>query len=200
MHEKQTSLAAVADAMKPLARNFERAYGGLADAFGLAGSRELLQALLDVAASTLAQSQAQAEYVGHVAAGMSRGQQALQAQLGEMAQRGEAVDSVKALVRLWARVCDAAMHDAMQTPGALEASTRLLRASTRSRREQQRVVAIASEALNIPTRAEVDEAYREIQELKRELRRLRKPPEPVAASPRATKKASPTTRRKPPRA
>ena len=40
--------------------------------------------------------------------------------------------------------------------------------------QQQRVVAIASEALNVPTRAEVDDAYREIQELKREMRRLRK--------------------------
>ena len=35
-------------------------------------------------------------------------------------------------------------------------------------------MAIASEALNVPTRAEVDDAYREIQELKRELRRMRK--------------------------
>ena len=61
-------------------------------------------------------------------------------------------------------------------------SARLVRAASRARQQKQRVVAIASEWLNIPTRAEVDDAYREIQELKRELRRLRK----SAARPPAT--------------
>ena len=92
-------------------------------------------------------------------------------------------------MRLWARAADEAMHTAMRSPDALEASARLVRTATRSRGQQQRVVAIASQALNIPTRAEVDEAYREIQELKRELRRLRKPQaSEVEASPAVVRK------------
>ena len=50
----------------------------------------------------------------------------------------------------------------------------MIRAGTRYREASHRLVAIASEAINVPTRVEVDEAYRHIQELKREVRRLRR--------------------------
>ena len=166
---------ALAESMKPLSLNLERAFGGLADAFGLASSRELHQALTGMAAAAVAHRQAQAEYLGLVASALAKANDALVSQLADMGQRGESVDSVKALVRLWARAADESMHAAMRSPNALEASARLVRTATRSRAQQHRVVAIASRALNIPTRAEVDDAYREIQELKRELRRLRKP-------------------------
>jgi hypothetical protein len=127
-----------------------------------------------------------------------------------MGKNGESVDSLLGLVRLWSRSADEAIHAAMQSPQALEAAARLVRASTQTRLQQQRIVAIASEALNVPTRAEVDDAYREIQELKRELRRLRKSigaasanavPVPVASTPiapapsRAAKRA-PAAKRK----
>jgi hypothetical protein len=168
-------LAALSEVMKPLSLNLERTYGGLADAFGLASSRELQQALRDMAAAAMAHRQAQAEYLGLVAGALAKGNDALMTQLADMGRRGEWVDSVKSLVRLWARAADESMHNDMQSPGALDAAARLVRTATRSRAQQQRVVAIASQALNMPTRAEMDEAYREIQELKRELRRLRKP-------------------------
>jgi class III poly(R)-hydroxyalkanoic acid synthase PhaE subunit len=167
--------ASLAEAMTPLSLNLERAYGGLADAFGLASSRALQQALRDMAAASVAHRQAQVEYLGLVVGALAKGNDGLMTQLADMGRRGESIDSVKALVRLWARTADQSMHTAMRSPGALEASARLVRTAMQSRGQQQRVVAIASQALNIPTRAEVDEAYREIQELKRELRRLRKP-------------------------
>ena len=199
-------VAAFAQTLKPLPLNLERAYGGLADAFGLAGSRELQQALREMAVAALAHRQAQTEYLGLVAGALGKGSDALMKQLAEMGGRGESVDSVLSLLRLWARTSDGAMHAAMQSPAALEASARLLRTATRSREQQHRVVAIASESLNVPTRAEVDEAYREIQELKRELRRLRQaiaPAQtagvPALAAPAAAPIASarPTRVRKP---
>ena len=109
------------------------------------------------------------------------------------------VDTMLALVRLWARTMDEAMHDAMQSPRALQATAKLIRASASSRQQQQRIVAIASEALNVPTRAEVDDAYREIQELKRELRRLRKGvplDSPTPAATPARKASSPRKKTK----
>jgi Poly(R)-hydroxyalkanoic acid synthase subunit (PHA_synth_III_E) len=185
-------LAALSEVMKPLSLNLERTYGGLADAFGLASSRELQQALRDMAAAALAHRQAQAEYLGLAAGALAKGNDAFMAQLTDMGRRGEWVDSVKTLVRLWARAADESMHSDMQSPGALDASARLVRTATRSRAQQHRVVAIASQALNLPTRAEVDEAYREIQEL----RRLRKPQAseaqalPAVARQRAARNAS----------
>ncbi|MDM0075500.1 poly(R)-hydroxyalkanoic acid synthase subunit PhaE [Variovorax sp. J2P1-59] len=167
-------MAMFGQALEPLSLNLERAYGGLADAFGLAPSRELQAAARGLATAALAKKQAQSEYLSLIVAAMAKGSEGLLSRLAEMGQKGETVESLLGLVRLWSRSADEAMHAAMQSPKALEAAARLVRASTQSRQQQQRVVAIASEALNMPTRAEVDDAYREIQELKREMRRLRK--------------------------
>ena len=169
-------LAALGEALAPWSLNLERAYGGLADAFGLAPLRQLEQAVREASLATLAHRQAQLEYLEVVAGAAGQGAQALGARLAEMGRSGESVDSLLALVRLWARVTDEAMHRAMQAPRALEASAKLVRAATRARAGQQRVVAIVSAALDVPTRTELDDAYREIQELKRQLRRLRKGP------------------------
>lgn len=176
-------MAALGEATKPLSLNLERTYGGLADAFGLAPSRELQHAGREMLASAFAKRQAQAEYLALATGALAKGAETTMTRLREMGRRGESVDSLLALVRLWARATDEAVHVAMQTPEALDASAKLLRAAMRSRQQQQRVVAIASEALNVPTRAEVDAAYREIQDLKRELRRLKK------AGPAASKPA-----------
>jgi hypothetical protein len=167
-------LSAFGGATRSLSLNLERTYGGLADAFGLAPSRELQQAARELMTSAVAKRRAQAEYLAIVVTALAKGIDGTVARLRDMGQRGETVDSLRGLLRVWARSTDEAMHVAMQTPAALDASGRLLRASTRSRQQLQRVVAVASTALNVPTRAEIDDAYREIQELKRELRRLRK--------------------------
>jgi hypothetical protein len=192
-------MTAVGEAMKPLSLNLERTYGGLADAFGLAPSRELQEAGREMLASAFVRRQAQAEYLGLVVAALAKGAEGTLARLREMGQRGESVDSLLALVRLWARSTDEAVHAAMQSPEALDASAKLLRAAMRSRQQQQRMVAIASDALNVPTRAEVDAAYREIQELKRELRRLKKAAAPAVHEPVAASRVTPAAAR-PPRA
>jgi class III poly(R)-hydroxyalkanoic acid synthase PhaE subunit len=193
-------MTAFGEAMKPLSLNLERAYGGLADAFGLAPSRELQQAGREMLVCAFEKRQAQAEYLGLAVGAMAKGAEGMMARLREMGQRGESVDSMLALVRLWARSTDEAMHNVMQTPEALQSSARLLRVAMRSRQQQQRMVAIASEALNVPTRAEVDTAYREIQELKRELRRLKKahaaPVHEPAAAPRSARARTPAAKRK----
>jgi hypothetical protein len=168
------AFSAMGDALGPMLLNFERTYGGLADAFGLADSREMQQAVRELMASAWARRQAQAEYLAIVAGALAKGVDATMARLREMGQGGDSVDSFLGLVRVWAAATDQAMHAAMQTPDALDASARLLRASTGSRRQLQRVMGTLSAMLSVPTRAEVDEAYREIQELKREVRRLRK--------------------------
>lgn len=190
-----TPLAAFSEAMKPLSLNLERAYGGLADAFGLAPVRAMDQAMRDMALAAMARRQAQTEYLEVVVGALRQGSENLTRRFAEMAQKGESVDSMLGLVRLWARTTDEAMHAAMQSPRALEAQTKLLRASSRARLQTQQVVAIASEALNIPTRGEVDAAYREIQELKRELRRLRKPPPVEAAEAAPVAAAAPARKR-----
>jgi hypothetical protein len=69
---------------------------------------------------------------------------------------------------------DEAVHESMQSDAGLSLTAEVSRAATSLRIAQNRAVEVFSELYNIPTRAEVDEAYRLIHELRKELRALKK--------------------------
>ena len=158
----------------------ERTFGGLGEAFGLGPLRELEQAWRDMLVAGAAKQRAQAEYLALVAQAFGKGTQGLLQELQAMGERGERIESLLGFIRLWAKSVDAPLHDAMQDARGLEVTARVIRASTQHRRQLQKAVGLASEALQVPTRADMDLAYREIQELKRELRRLKKALPPAA--------------------
>jgi class III poly(R)-hydroxyalkanoic acid synthase PhaE subunit len=166
----------------PLLTEMERTLGALADALGLGPTRQLNDAWREVMAAAVAKQGAQAEYLAIVLEAWRNGTQRLLAQLAAIGAGGERIDSLLTLIRLWARAVDGAMHETLQSEQGLEATARVVRASVRHRHQLQKAVGLASEAFNMPTRAEVDQAYREIQELKRELRRLKKAAQPAAQS------------------
>ena len=192
--------ASTADAMKaldgssalasnPLATGMERTFGALADAFGLGPGRELATVWAELIAAATARQAAQAEYLLTVAEAWRKGTEQLMVDLAAMGRRGERAESMLALLRLWAKVVDAALHDAMQSEQGLQATARVVRAATRQRQQLQRVAGLVGDCLHIATRADVDEAYREIQELKRELRKLKKSA-PAAARSSKTREPS----------
>jgi hypothetical protein len=159
---------------KLLQLGVERTFGGLSEAFGLGPMRELDEAMREMASANIERQRAQLEYLALWVEAWNEGTQALLRELTAKATRGERVDSMLALLRLWAKSVDGAAHRMMQSKRGLSATAKAIRATTVQREHVQKVVHIASEAMHLPTRAEVDEAYREIQELKRELRQLRK--------------------------
>ena len=169
----------------PLLTGMERTYGALADAFGLGSTRELNEAWSEVMRAAVARQIAQAEYLAIVNEAWRKGTERFLLQLTGMRSRGERVDSLLELVRQWAKAVDSAMHVAMQSEQGLQATAQVLRATTRHRQQLQAAVGLVSEALHMPTRADLDEAYREIQELKREVRRLKKPRRPPTQSGKA---------------
>ncbi len=171
-------------AANALQLGIERTFGGLRDAFGLAPMRDLEQAWRDMLVASANKQRAQVEYLALAAEAFSQGTQQLLQELAAMGGRGERVESMLALLRLWARAIDGPMHDTMQAERGLAVTAKVIRASTQHRAQLQKAIGLASEALHVPTRADVDEAYREIQELKRELRQIRKllPPRAAAAA------------------
>jgi hypothetical protein len=106
-----------------------------------------------------------------------------------MAQRGERVDSVLALLRLWASATEQAVHQVLQSERGLDATAALTRAGLGYRKQLQEVAATLADVLDMATRRDLDEAYREIQDLKRELRSVR------AAPPAQARSAKPHARR-----
>ena len=163
---------------------FDRTFGGLFDALGFGPVRKLQAGWQDLAAAGLAQNESRATYAVLVQGAFAMGLERLMTRLAEMADRGERVDSVLALLRLWAISTEQAVHEVLQSEQGLAATAALARASVTQRRRLQHVAGIVADALDMATRRELDEAFREILDLKRELRALRAaaPSNPVATT------------------
>jgi Poly(R)-hydroxyalkanoic acid synthase subunit (PHA_synth_III_E) len=152
----------------------ERTFGGLGEAFGLGPLRQLQEAWHEMLLASVAKQRAQVEYLALAAQAFASGTATLMRELQAMARRGERVESLLGFIRMWAKAVDAPLHDAMQGGAGLDATAKVIRASTAHRQQVQKVVAIASTTLHMPTRDDMSEAFREIQALKRELRRLKR--------------------------
>jgi polyhydroxyalkanoate synthesis regulator phasin len=174
---------------------FDRTFGGLFDALGFGPMRKLQAGLQDLAAATVAQNQSRASYALLVQGAFSSGLERLMTQLAGMADAGERVDSVLALLRMWAVTTEEAVHEVLQSEQGLIATAALTRAGLAHRRKLQQVASIVADALDLATRRELDEVYREIHELKREVRALRSPAPPTP--PTATRTRSRSGKRKP---
>ena len=152
----------------------DRTFAGLADSLGLGPSRAMRDALRELLAAEAQRRDAQLAYFAVFEAAWRKIIDDIGSRIGGAQARGERVDSFLALVRLWASVADQRVHEVMQSEEGLNAGAGYMRAVTRVRVQLHRVVAIASEALNVPTRAELDDAYLEIQQLKRQMRELKR--------------------------
>jgi hypothetical protein len=152
---------------------FDRTYGALSDALGLAPARKLGAAWREVVATSLAQQEARNRYALLVQGAFAQGFEQLTRALADKAAAGERVDSVLALIQLWTVNSEQAMHETMQSEAGLAATAALIRTDLAYRKKMQQVAAILAEQFQLATRREVDEAYREIQALKRELRASR---------------------------
>lgn len=151
-----------------------RAYGALWDALGLAPAREFEKSARQFTSASLEQAAAQGRYSWVSACAWGQGTQRFVTEVvAGMTGRAAADVTSTALLRQWIDALDAATHDAMLSDAGLEATAATVRASSRRRLAQQRLVDLGAEGAGLPTRREMDEAFREIQEIKRELRRLR---------------------------
>lgn len=149
---------------------FDRTYGALSDAVGLGPARKLQAAWHDVLNAALAQQDARAQYGVLVQAAFGQGFQRLLTALAAKADAGERVDSVLALIRMWAASTEHAVHETLQSERGLAATAALIRSDLAYRKKTQQMAVVLAEQFDMASRRELDEAFREIQALKRELR------------------------------
>lgn len=164
---------------------FERTYGGFSDALGLGSVREMYAAWQDMLGAGTAHQEARANYSVLVQRAFTQGVQRLTTRLAEKAAKGERIDSVLALLRLWAYSTEEVMQETLMSAAGLAATAALTRSASTYRKRMQQVSAVLAEGFDLATRRELDEAYREIQNLKRELRALRPARGPNAAAQQA---------------
>jgi hypothetical protein len=167
------SMRLVGASPQTMLEGFDRTFGALGDALGLGPVRKLQTAYQDLINAGLAQHESRAAYAILVQRAFAAGLDGLLVRLAAMADSGERVESVLALLKMWAVSTEHAVHAVLQSEEGLAATAALARAGVTYRRKLQHIAAIVADALDMATRRELDEAFREIQDLKRELRALR---------------------------
>jgi hypothetical protein len=174
----------------PLLDGLDRTFSALADAFGLGPSRALRDAWRELIAADVQRRKAQLDYFAVVAGAWSDVVDGVGIRLREMGARGERVESLVTLVRLWAGVAEKTLHEALQSKPGLDATAAYVRAALRYREQQNRVVDTLSGLLGVPTRTEVDDAYLEIQTLKRQVRELQREVRALSGAPAPKRRES----------
>ncbi|GAB4260357.1 MAG: hypothetical protein Kow0092_09150 [Deferrisomatales bacterium] len=117
-------------------------------------------------------------------------------ELVERAERGEKVKSYRELFDLWVATAEKAYFEIASTDSFAEIQARLVNAAMHYRVHEREVAEEFLKTLHLPTRRELDDAYRHMHELRREVKVLKRemaqlkdaapvqePPTPQAKSP-----------------
>lgn len=105
---------------------------------------------------------------------LARAVEATVEQLGKVAAKGEKITSVRDLMRLWYRTADASLLVTFNSQEFLDIQNQFSKAQQDYKLTQRSVVEDILRNFDIPTRSEVDEAYKVIHDLKKEVRALKK--------------------------
>jgi Poly(R)-hydroxyalkanoic acid synthase subunit (PHA_synth_III_E) len=173
-----------AGAKNPLLDAMEYTYGAVSDALGFGAPLAFQKSMREIISAGVDRERAQADLLARLNTAWPRIGEGVGKRLTELANEGKSPARLLELLRVWTVVAEQVFHEILQSPEGLAAIAGYLRATTRYRLEVNRIIELLSEFYNIPTRAEVDDAYREIQSLKREVRALRRsmPSAPIEAT------------------
>ncbi|MCD4687218.1 MAG: class III poly(R)-hydroxyalkanoic acid synthase subunit PhaE [Anaerolineae bacterium] len=171
---------------------FERTFGGLLQSPGLGLTRELNEKIAHGFDSWLDFRRASADYQSKLGDMWSEAFEQLMHEMKELSERGEMVSSVRGLLLLWGQVADRVFVKTFRTDEYVQIQGQMLNAAMAYRVQVREIMEYVLNALDLPTRSEVDEAHRNIYELRREVKALKKE---LAALRKSARKS--TSRRKP---
>lgn len=111
--------------------------------------------------------------------------------IAKLAEKGEKLTSPRDLMRTWYSIADRTMMEKFNTKEFLEVQDKLTDALMNHKKVQRDALEIVYNSMEIPTRSEIDEAYRDIHAMKREIRALKRTLKGATAkpAPKAGKKA-----------
>jgi poly[(R)-3-hydroxyalkanoate] polymerase subunit PhaE len=95
-------------------------------------------------------------------------------ELNQKAERGEVLESWRALLDLWVETANTALLETQRSEAYLQSQRKMLTASTELRLAQQEAAEFYSQMFGYPTRTELDDVHKTVTELRRELRALRR--------------------------
>lgn len=153
-----------------------RGYGeyGLSEMPRATVAREKMGKFLRVIDSVQDLQEAQKAYHRKLADGIAKSVERTVDHLAKLAEKGEKISSARDLMRTYFGIADKTLMEDFNTKEFLEIQDKLTFALMKHKTAQREALEIVYNQLEIPTRSEIDEAYRDIHDLKRQVRALRK--------------------------
>lgn len=116
---------------------------------------------------------AQAEFHAAISAAMAKAVERTIDHLAKLAEKGETINTARDLMRTWFGLADKTLNEVFTTDEFLAIQNKMTAALMAHKVKQREALEIVYDAMEIPTRGALDEAYRDIQDLKRQVRVLR---------------------------
>jgi class III poly(R)-hydroxyalkanoic acid synthase PhaE subunit len=151
----------------------------------------LMDAIVDVRRTNL-------KFQTAMAQGMTKAVEATVERLCELKAKGEKITSVRELMKLWFTSADGTLMHVFNSPEFLAIQNEMTTANNEYRIRQRAMLEDIFQSLDIPTRSEIDDAYKIIHDLKREVRALKKSlgkPGPLAIAKPAKSGARPAPKK-----
>jgi class III poly(R)-hydroxyalkanoic acid synthase PhaE subunit len=153
---------------------FEGTLGKFAAAPAMGYSREFQEKVTKAFETWVEVRKAEVEFYTE---SVNIGFRALEALLRELVQkgeRGEKITSFRELFDVWVSTADKSFFEAASSEGFAEVQGRMVNAGMHYRIHEREVVEVFLKALHLPTRQELDDAYRHMYEMRKEVKALRK--------------------------
>jgi class III poly(R)-hydroxyalkanoic acid synthase PhaE subunit len=153
---------------------FEGTAGKFASAPALGFTREFQEKLAKAFEAWMDVRRAEVDFATESA---NIGFKALESLLRELVQkgeRGEKITNLRQLFDLWVSTADKTFFQAASTEGFAEIQGRLVNAAMRQRIREREATEVFLRNMHVPTRKEIDDAYRHMYDLRREVKALRK--------------------------
>lgn len=94
--------------------------------------------------------------------------------MAKLAEKGESIDTVRDLMRTWFTIADKTLNEAFTKPEFLATQDKMTNDLMTYKVKQRDALELIYDAMDLPTRSALDEAYKDIAHLKREVRKLKK--------------------------
>jgi class III poly(R)-hydroxyalkanoic acid synthase PhaE subunit len=153
---------------------YERTLGRIAESPSLGYTRELDEKIRNGFEAWQDFQQVSFEYHLLLAEAWVRVFEKLMHVLMALAEKGEAIHSLRELVDLWNTVADEVFIEAFRTEDYIRVQGRLVNAGMAYRLRQREIIEIFMQISDLPTRSEVDEAHYTIYRQGKEIKALKK--------------------------
>jgi class III poly(R)-hydroxyalkanoic acid synthase PhaE subunit len=153
---------------------YERSFGRITETPLMGFNRELMAKIIHSFDTWVEFRQASTDYHILLAKTWIQAFEQVMTELVAFSENGKQIDSIRELMNLWMDTVDHTFSKLYKAEEYLEVQQKLVSAGMRYRLKEQEITEIILKTFNLPTRSELDDAYRSLYELRKEVKVLKK--------------------------